>query len=85
MCTIINEAYRLLRPGGYFGIMDINPQSKAYATLPPYVLTLLKSTEPYLDQYFDLDMTAAFQAAGFPEPEIKVSTPRHRAIIGQKV
>lgn len=83
--NIISEAYRLLRPDGYFGIMDMNPQSEAYSTLPPYVLTLLKSTEPYLDQYFELDMKAAFQSAGFTEPQITVSTPRHRAIIGQKV
>lgn len=49
---IIKEARRLLRPGGYLAIMDMNPKSEIYAKMPPYILTLLKSTEPYLDEYF---------------------------------
>ena len=83
--AILTEAYRLVRPGGHFAIMDMNPKSDAYAKLPPYVLTLLKSTEPYLDQYFELDFSEAFQQAGFAKPKILISTPRHRAIVGQKV
>jgi ubiquinone/menaquinone biosynthesis C-methylase UbiE len=82
---ILAEAHRLLRPSGHFAIMDMNPSSDAYATMPPYILTLLKSTEPYLDQYFALDMTAAFQAAGFSEPRIVTNSPRHRTIVGQKI
>lgn len=81
---IIAEAYRLVRPGGYFAIMDMNPQSEIYRQMPPYVLTLLKSTEPYLDQYFMLDVEETFQAVGFERPEIVESTPRHRAIVGRK-
>ncbi len=81
---IIAEAYRLVRPGGYFAIMDMNPQSEIYAQMPPYILTLLKSTEPYLDQYFALDIKETFQSVGFEAPEIVESTPRHRAVIGKK-
>ena len=81
---IIAEAYRLVRPGGYFAIMDMNPQSEIYKKMPPYILTLLKSTEPYLDQYFALDIKETFQSVGFEEPEIMESTPRHRAIISRK-
>ncbi|MGB3788677.1 MAG: class I SAM-dependent methyltransferase [Phormidesmis sp.] len=82
---ILAEAYRLVRPGGHFAIMDMNPASKIYRELPPYVFTLLKSTEPYLDQYFSLDMDRAFQEAGFAAPQIIANSPRHRTIIGQKV
>ena len=81
---IVAEAYRLVRPGGYFAIMDMNPRSEVYAKLPPYILTLLKSTEPYLDQYFALDMDELFQAAGFASPQIVANSPRHRTIVGQK-
>ena len=83
--AILAEAYRLVRPGGHFAIMDMNPTSRIYQELPPYVFTLLKSTEPYLDQYFALDMSQAFQEAGFSAPRIVTNSLRHRTIIGQKI
>ncbi len=81
---IVAEAYRLLSPGGHFAIMDMNPQSEIFAKMPPYILTLLKSTEPYLDQYFALDMSELLIQAGFLAPRIVCNTPRHRTIMGQK-
>jgi ubiquinone/menaquinone biosynthesis C-methylase UbiE len=81
--AIIQEARRVLRPGGYLAIMDMNPQSEVYAKMPPYILTLLKSTEPYLDQYFNLDIAQVIEAAGFTRPTITPNTPRHRTIIAQ--
>jgi ubiquinone/menaquinone biosynthesis C-methylase UbiE len=81
--AIIKEVRRLLRPGGYFALMDMNPRSEVYRQMPPYILTLLKSTEPYLDQYFTLDVAAAFSEAGFQHPTITPISPRHRAVIAQ--
>ncbi|HBE19249.1 MAG TPA: SAM-dependent methyltransferase [Cyanobacteria bacterium UBA11149] len=80
---IIKEAKRLLRPGGYLTIMDMNPQSEIYAQMPPYILTLLKSTEPYLDEYFTLDIEKTIIEAGFHQPTITPNSPRHRTIIAQ--
>ncbi|HAZ48612.1 MAG TPA: SAM-dependent methyltransferase [Cyanobacteria bacterium UBA11369] len=80
---IFREARRLLRPNGYLGIMDMNPRSQAYATMPPYILTLLKSTEPYLDEYFTLDIEQALIEAGFNPPTITANSPRHRTIVAQ--
>ena len=80
---IFHEARRLLRPGGYLTIMDMNPKSEVYAKMPPYILTLLKSTEPYLDEYFALDIEQTLVEAGFTAPTITCNTPRHRTIIAQ--
>ncbi|MGK7933578.1 MAG: class I SAM-dependent methyltransferase [Microcystaceae cyanobacterium] len=80
---ILAEARRLLKKDGYFAMMDINPRSEAYQKMPPYVLTLLKSTEPYLDQYFTLDVVTALEAVGFEKPTITPISPRHRAIIAK--
>lgn len=80
---IFHEARRLLRPGGYLAIMDMNPQSEIYAKMPPYILTLLKSTEPYLDEYFTLDIEQALFEAGFSAPTITRNSPRHRTVIAQ--
>ena len=80
---IFQEAKRLLKPGGHIAIMDMNPQSDIYAQMAPYILTLLKSTEPYLDEYFTLDISEALVSAGFQSPTIAANTPRHRTVIAQ--
>lgn len=81
--AILQEARRVLRPGGHLAIMDMNPQSDIYAQMPPYILTLLKSTEPCLDEYFNLDLAQAIYDAGFTRPTITSNTPRHRTVIAQ--
>ncbi|MEO1069408.1 MAG: class I SAM-dependent methyltransferase [Cyanobacteria bacterium J06638_6] len=81
--AIMQEARRLLRPGGHLAIMDMNPRSETFQKLPPFVFTLLKSTEPYLDDYFTLDMAATFAAAGFEPPTITLNSPRHRTFIAR--
>lgn len=81
---ILHEARRLLRPGGYLTIMEMNPKSEVYAKMPPYILTLLKSTEPYLDEYFTLDIEQAIADAGFSAPTITPNSPRHRTIVAHR-
>lgn len=81
--AIFTEARRLLRPGGHLAMMDMNPRSPVYGKMPPYIFTLLKSTEPYLDQYFTLNLEAELPQAGFNSPTITSNTIRHRTIIAQ--
>ncbi|WP_016953434.1 class I SAM-dependent methyltransferase [Anabaena sp. PCC 7108] len=80
---IFAEAKRVLRPGGHLAIMDMNPKSEIYKKMPTYILTLLKSTEPYLDEYFSLDIEKALVEAGFQTPNITSNSPRHRTVIAQ--
>ncbi|WP_298905040.1 class I SAM-dependent methyltransferase [uncultured Nostoc sp.] len=80
---IFAEMRRVLRPGGYLAIMDMNPKSEVYKKMPAYILTLLKSTEPYLDEYFALDIEQAIVEAGFQTPTITNNTYRHRTAIAQ--
>ncbi len=80
---IFQEGRRKLRPGGYLAIMDMNPKAENYAKMQPYILTLLKSTEPYLDEYFGLDIEQALVEAGFTAPTITCNSPRHRTIIAR--
>jgi ubiquinone/menaquinone biosynthesis C-methylase UbiE len=82
---IFREARRLLRVGGHLTIMDMNPQSEVYAKMPPYILTLLKSTEPYLDQYFGFDIQQALVDSGFAQPTITCNTVRHRTIVAEAI
>lgn len=82
---IFREVRRLVKPGGSFTLMDMNPCSQAYLTMPPYVMTLLKSTEPFMDQYFALDLEAELLGAGFDRVAITPNSPRHRTVIAQVV
>jgi hypothetical protein len=61
--------------------MDMNPKSEVHKKMPPYILTLLKSTEPYLDEYFSLDIEQVLIEAGFNAPTITANSPRHRTVI----
>ncbi|MCG8365577.1 MAG: class I SAM-dependent methyltransferase [Pseudanabaenales cyanobacterium] len=80
---ILREARRVLRPGGYFAMMDSNPRAEGYVKMPPYILTLLKSTEPFLDDYFTLDIEQAMVDAGFTRPDLTHTSPRHYTLIAQ--
>ena len=78
---ILREARRLVRPGGSLAVMDMDPTCSAYQTMPAPILTLLKSTEPYLDQYFSLDLDQELRAAGFDAVSSRPCSPRHRAVV----
>ena len=78
--AVLLEAARLLRPGGALVMVDQDPDSSVLQRLPAAVATLLKSTEPYIEQYFSLDMAAALQTAGFRNLQISACDPRHRVI-----
>lgn len=80
---ILREIRRIVRPGGHFTFMDMNPQSPIYAQMPAYILTLLKSTEPYMDEYFTFDMEQELLAAGFSRVSITANSPRHRTVIAK--
>ncbi|AFY37232.1 Methyltransferase type 11 [[Leptolyngbya] sp. PCC 7376] len=81
--AIFQEARRILKSGGHFAMMDMNPQAEVYRTMKPYILALLKSTEPYLDQYFSLDVGTELVQCGFETPFSKENTARHRTVIAQ--
>jgi ubiquinone/menaquinone biosynthesis C-methylase UbiE len=82
--AIFAEALRLLRPGGYLAIVDNNPQSPVIQNLPPVLFTLMKSTEPWTDEYYTLDVETALQTAGFVHLATVASDPRHRTIVSRK-
>lgn len=81
---IFQEVLRILKPGGVMGIVDNNPASPVIQSLPPVLFTLMKSTEPWSDDYYTFDVEGAVQAAGFSCQPTIASDPRHRAIIGIK-
>ncbi len=80
---IFQEVRRILRPGGWFAILDNNPRSSVIQNLPPALFTLMKSTEPWSDDYYTFDVEAALNQAGFESIHTTSTDPRHRAIVAR--
>lgn len=81
---IFQEAYRVLRSGGYLAIVDNNPRSAVIQNLPPVLFTLMKSTEPWTDDYYTFDLEEALKDIGFEHKVTLESDPRHRTIVAKK-
>ncbi len=81
---IFREARRLLRVGGMIALVDSDPQSPVVQGLPPVLFTLMKSTEPWSDDYYTFDMQQGLEQAGFQSPVTVPSDPRHRTILAVK-
>ncbi|XP_037448163.1 uncharacterized protein LOC119317766 [Triticum dicoccoides] len=77
---LAKEAFRLLRPGGTIALTDNSPKSKVLQELSPVLFTLMKSTEPFLDEYYMLDLEEALSQAGFVNVCSVLTDPRHRTV-----
>uniref|UniRef100_A0A6V7QUE6 Methyltransferase domain-containing protein n=1 Tax=Ananas comosus var. bracteatus TaxID=296719 RepID=A0A6V7QUE6_ANACO len=80
---LVEEAFRLLRPGGTIALTD-NSVNFFFLTftqeLSPVLFTLLKSTEPFLDEYYLLDLEETMREAGFVNVNTILTDPRHRTV-----
>ncbi|WVZ03575.1 hypothetical protein V8G54_024381 [Vigna mungo] len=75
--NIVREAFRLLRPGGTLALTDLSLKSKVLQELSPVLFTLLKTTEPFLDEYFLTDMEETLTEAGFVNITSILTDPKH--------
>ncbi|GLI69629.1 hypothetical protein VaNZ11_014296 [Volvox africanus] len=80
--SFVRESLRVLQPGGVLAFVDNNPKSTTIQNLPPVLFTLMKSTEPWSDEYYSFDLEAAMQDAGFREVITVETDHRHRCVMG---
>lgn len=56
-------------------------RSETIQNLPPALFTLMKSTEPWSDEYYQMDVEAALREIGFKEVVTEEADHRHRTIL----
>ncbi|GAQ82093.1 hypothetical protein KFL_001000150 [Klebsormidium nitens] len=79
---LIQEAKRILRPGGTIAIIDNSPRSKIIQSLPAPVYTLMKSTEPWSDEFYGRNLARMLSEAGFKNVEEVLTDARHSTMTG---
>lgn len=85
--AVINEAFRLLKPNGQLWICEMDFDSPAYAAQRANALlfSLLRATEPYLDEYADgMAELRQIISQKFSIVQIKAATGRHYALVARK-
>lgn len=84
---VIREAHRILRPGGQMWISEMDFESPAYKAQRENALlfSLVRSTEPYLDEYADgMPEVRNYIAEVFDDVKITAATGRHYALLAEK-
>lgn len=80
--NMVAECRRLVRRGGLVVLVDNNPRSKVIQGLPPVLFTLMKSTEPWSDEYYAFDLEEEMRKDGLKGVVTVESDPRHRTVLG---
>jgi ubiquinone/menaquinone biosynthesis C-methylase UbiE len=84
--NVFIEAHRVLRSGGAFTFMDVDPESASFQKLAsnPFAFQAFRSTEPWLQEYISMNLATTLQEVGFSSISVKSNSPRHRTIVAIK-
>lgn len=84
---IVDEAHRMLKPGGQFWMCEMDFQAPAYAAqrANPLLFSLIRATEPYLDEYADsAPELRRYISEKFSTTKVVAATGRHFALVATK-
>jgi ubiquinone/menaquinone biosynthesis C-methylase UbiE len=82
--NIFTEAYRILKPGGSFTMLDLDKENLENLLENPFVAAVYKRTEPYMAEFLALQPREALEEIGFQIVEVDQASRSHRVYVAQK-
>merc|ERR1712146_215199 len=82
--NIFKEAYRILRPGGSFTMLDLDKENLENLLTNPFVAAVYKQTEPYMAEFLSLDPRSALEEVGFELSAVDQASRSHRVYVAKK-
>ena len=82
--SIFKEAFRILKPGGSFTMLDLDKDNLENLLVNPFVAAIYKRTEPYMADYLSLQPKEALEAAGFVVSSIDNASRSHKVYVAKK-
>lgn len=86
-CSVCDEAFRLLKPGGQLWLYEMDFDSPGFSKQRsnPLLFSLIRSTEPWLDVYADnCDKLREHIYKRFSTVRVTAATGRHYALVATK-
>ena len=82
--AIFSEAYRVLKPGGSFTLLDLDKENLENLLANPFVAAIYKQTEPYMGEFLSLQPKEDLQECGFEVTAIGQASRSHRVYVARK-
>merc|ERR1712065_11730 len=82
--NMFKEAYRILKPGGSFTLLDLDKENLEVLLVNPFVAAIYKQTEPYMQEYISLSPKEDLERAGFEFKVQENASKSHRVFVATK-
>jgi len=82
--SIFKEAYRILKPGGSFTMLDLDKENLENLLVNPFVAAIYKQTEPYMGEFLKVDPLVDLVEAGLEVVEVDNASKSHRVYVARK-
>jgi len=82
--NIFAEAFRILKPGGHFTMLDLDKENLEVLLDNPFVAAIYKRTEPYMAEFLKLNPIVDLAEAGFTVVEMDNASRSHRVYVAKK-
>lgn len=82
--SIFREAFRILKPGGSFTLLDLDKENLENLLVNPFVAAIYKQTEPYMSEFLQLSPLEDLESVGFKVMAVENASKSHRVFVAQK-